>query len=259
MPKGHKNGNNMDALILCGGFAKRLEPITEFIPKMLLPVNGKPLLDYIISDVSSLGVDNIIISTNQKFLPQFEYFIELRKRAGLIKEIVLISEPTFSNEEKFGAVRGITYAIEQAGVNSDLLIIAGDNFYNFSLKNMLEHFKGNKKPTIALYNIKSIYDAKRFGVVKLEGARITEFEEKPNEPKSTLVSTGIYLYPKEVLSKFKKYIDDRNNPDAPGYFLQWLLKDTEVDGIVYHDDWFDIGTIDTYRELFNKFNKPSED
>ena len=85
----------------------------------------------------------------------------------------------------------------------------------------------------------------------MNGDVVTGFEEKPQSPKSSLISTGIYLFPKEMLKKFHEYISDGNNPDAPGYFLQWLIGKDEIHGVIYVGNWYDIGTVDTYKKVFD--------
>ncbi len=241
----------VEVLVLCGGFAKRLEPITEFIPKHLLYINGRPIIDYVFESVEKLSPKRIVLSTNQKFYRESEYWVRLKEAAGYNSKVEIVVEPTRSNEEKFGAVRGIAYAIEKAMIKDDLLIVAGDNLYDFDLTRLYSAFESARKPTIALYDVGSLEDAKRFGVVSLSGSRITGFEEKPPKPKSTLVSTGIYIYPKEMLGKFGEYINGKNNPDAPGYFLEWLTKSSDVLGVPYTGKWHDIGTLEMYRKLFN--------
>lgn len=241
----------MDALILCGGFATRLEPITLFVPKPLLPVEGRPILDHIMDGVASLGVDRIVLSTNKKFGDQFNYWATNKKASGFKTPIEIVVEPTMHHGEKFGAIKGINYTIESAKLKEDLLIIAGDNFYTFDLKRLVDSFKKNKKATIAVHDVKSLEDAKRFGVVNLKGSIVDSFEEKPQSPKSSLISTGIYLFPAGMLDKFHEYVSDGNNPDAPGYFLQWLIGKEEVYGVIYNENWYDIGTIDTYRKVFD--------
>jgi glucose-1-phosphate thymidylyltransferase len=131
------------------------------------------------------------------------------------------------------------------------MIVAGDNYYSFTLKKAIDHFNKYRVPTIAVHDVKSVEEAKKFGVVALNGDQVVNFEEKPQNPKSTLISTGIYLFPKESLKKFGEYIKSGNNPDAPGYFLQWLIKNETIHGVVYTDDWFDIGNVETYKKVFD--------
>ncbi len=242
----------IDALILCGGYAKRLEPITTYIPKPLLPIGDKLMIDYILDGLIPNNFDRIIVSTNKKFEKQFRYWIAHRKAVKNV-HIELVVEPTMHEGEKFGAVKGIDYTIKTLGLNSDLLIVAGDNFHNFDLSKLMTKSKSDRKIVTALHNIKSLDEAKRFGVVSLEGSIIKEFEEKPENPKSTLISTCIYAIPKEHLKKFDEYIANKNNPDSPGYFMQWLVKNkNDVHAVVYDDFWYDIGTHDSYKEVTEK-------
>ncbi len=248
-----KHGADLDALILCGGFATRLEPVTLFVPKPLLPIGGRPMLDHIIKSVVSLRVDRIVLSTNRKFADQFRYWMKNMEASGFNKKIELVVEPSMSHGEKFGAIKGINYTIESAKLSNDLLIVAGDNFFTFDLKKMVEQFKSTRQATIAIYDIKSVDGAKRFGVVEIANNTITGFEEKPEKPKSSLISTGIYLFPKEMLVKFNEYVNGGNNPDAPGYFLQWLIKRESVHSVVYSQEWYDIGTVGMYKEVFDRY------
>lgn len=243
----------MEAIILCGGFAKRLEPISEFIPKALLPVNGKPLIEHLLKQLEANGeVTRIIISTNQRFADQFAYWLELRKLAGLSKEVELVMEPTTSNETKFGAVRGIAYAIKKAGINEDLLVIAGDNFFTFDLNQILEDMKSKQGPSLLAYDVRSKESAKRFGVMELDGdGKIVSFEEKPESPKSTIVSTGIYYLPKAYVGKVEEYLNATGKGDDIGSFIRWLKDRSGAYAILPQSgEWFDIGTIDGYRAVF---------
>jgi glucose-1-phosphate thymidylyltransferase len=246
----------MKALILCGGFATRLNPITYFVPKALLPIGaeGKPIIEYILDDMMACGINDIVLSTNAKFMGNFNYWAKniLDKRNVKIDFVV---EETMNNRDKFGQIKGISYAIEQGRIDTDLIIVAGDNFYDFSIKDAIEVFKKYKRPVAGLYNLSSIEDAKKFGVVSLKNNMISAFEEKPKAPKSTLVSTGIYVFPKESLGEFDEYLKAGNNPDGVGNFVKWLSEKGEVVGHVYRGKWYDIGTLETYRKAFDEYSK----
>jgi len=248
----------MEALVLCGGFAKRLEPIGEFIPKALLTLNGIPLADYIVSDLErEKDITSITISTNLKFADQFKYWLKLKKMAGLSKEVKLVIEPATSNENKFGAVKGIAYDIKKAHITDDLIVIAGDNFYTFELSKLIRSMLRGRMPAIVVYDVRSKESAKRFGVVKVgKGGVIKEFEEKPEKPHSTLVSTGIYFFPKSMLKYFDEYLESSQNTDNIGDFVKWLAEKQQVHAIIpSRGEWFDIGTIDGYREIFHRMKK----
>ncbi|MDE1768287.1 MAG: nucleotidyltransferase family protein [Candidatus Micrarchaeota archaeon] len=246
-------GVYLEAVILCGGYATRLQPITLFVPKPLLPIEGRPILNHILESMDGLRPQRFVLSTNMKFYDQFKYWADGQKNPK--QSIELVVEPTTHHGQKFGAIKGIKYTIDNAKINDDVLIIAGDNFYAFDLSKLYEEFKTHKKVTIAVHDIKSVDDARRFGVVEVKGGVVTGFQEKPEKPKSSLISTGIYIFPKSVLRRFDEYIKEGNSPDAPGYFLQWLIGKEEVHAVVYSEKWYDIGTIDTYKEVFDSYIK----
>jgi glucose-1-phosphate thymidylyltransferase len=246
----------MKALILCGGFATRLAPITYFVPKPLLPVGiaGKPIVEYIVADLINAGVNKMVISTNEKFSQQFKYWAKSRVNAPGIS-IKFVVEKGKNDSEKMGQIRGIAYDIEKASIDSDLAIIAGDNIYDLAIKDVIAYFNGHRKPTVVLYDTQSLQEATKFGVVELSGDRIVSLTEKPAQPKSTLVSTGIYILPREMLGLFAEYLNnDGINHDSMGYFVEWLIHRTEVRGYVHKGEWYDIGTLDTYKKVFDEYN-----
>ncbi|MEM0148635.1 MAG: nucleotidyltransferase family protein [Candidatus Micrarchaeaceae archaeon] len=242
----------MEALILCGGYAKRLEPLTEFMPKPLLFIKNAPLVDSIIDKINDIGVNRKIISTNRRFENQFRYWMNNKVK----ENFELVVEPTIDHSEKFGAVKGLEYAIRNSNINDDLLFVAGDNYFDFDLNKMKSRFEKLKKPLIALYDIKNKEDAKMFGVVSLDqNGKIEKFFEKPENPEATLVSTGIYMFPASTLGTFSAFMkENAEKGDAIGNFIEWLIKHEEVYGYIYENGtWADIGTFTNYRKLFYQF------
>ena len=131
---------SLDAIVLAGGFAKRLSPLSEYLPKPLLPLGGVPLMNYIIDAlIETVKPQRIIISTNAKFAANFKYWIKNDDNIQrYIDKLSLVVEPTLrSNEEKFGAIRGLQYVLHEEWVEEDALIIAGDNFFHgFDLRKL---------------------------------------------------------------------------------------------------------------------------
>ena len=248
----------LEAIVLAGGYATRLKPLSEFIPKPLLHVGGVPILNYILQRVIEINPTRIIVSTNKKFEDNFRYWLKtLGDYNSLNEKIELVVEETNREEEKLGAVSGIYYAITDAWIENDLLVIAGDNLFDFNLRKLIKKMRETSSFSIALYNVKSLELAKRYGVAFLSDGRIIKFVEKPKRPESTLISTAIYTIPREKLYLVEEYV---TNPDIEkdrlGKFIEWLIynKEEPVYGVVYDGVWFDIGDIDLYIAA-NKFVK----
>ena len=236
----------MKVLIMAGGYATRLWPITKDNPKALLPVGGKVILDYIMEKTKELDYD-VYISTNRFFEQHFRPYAEEHG-------VQLIVEDTLHEEEKLGTIGAMKKAIEELGID-DYLIIAGDNLFSFSLSEFLKHYSG--KPLIAVYDVGDFELAKRYGVVVLEENKVIDFREKPAEPKSTLISTGVYAFPKGIMEMIDEYLKN-GNKDSPGYFIQWLLsRGVEIHAYKFDDYWYDIGSADSYLEALRTLLRES--
>jgi len=239
----------MDAIILAAGYATRLHPLTKDKPKPLLNVAGKPMIEHIIKKLEqSDEVNNIYIVTNKKFHKQF---IQWLHSFDANKPIEIINDGTTSNDDRLGALGDVRHVIKSKKLENDLLIVAGDNLFEVSLHDFINIFKKRKHNSIVLHDVKDIELAKQYGVVEVKDNIVENFEEKPISPKSTLVSTGIYLFPKKTLDLIKKYIAQGNNPDKTGDFIEWLHKREKVYAHITDKLWYDIGSI----EQLEKANK----
>lgn len=236
----------MKVVIMAGGYATRLWPITKDNPKALLPVGDKLIIDYILEKTKELDLE-LYLSTNRFFASQFKEWARDR-------DITLLVEETLHEEEKLGTIGALDEAVKKLGLD-DYLIIAGDNLFSFSLKDFLSKYDG--KTLIAVYDVGDFELAKRYGVVLLEGERVVDFEEKPVKPKSTWISTGVYIFPKEIMNLIPEYLNE-GNKDSPGYFVQWLLsKGIEIYAYRFDDYWYDIGSSDSYLEAMKTLLKES--
>jgi len=247
----------MKALILSAGYATRLYPLTLNTPKPLLKLHGRPILDYIIEKIEHVGdVNQISIISNNKFFDQFEEWLT-PKMAFYPDKFKLLNDGSNTVEDRLGAIGDIDLAIRQAGIDDDLLIVAGDNLFDFDLNDFIK-FGLNNKPfhSICLYlPANNHVDLTRFGIVQLnECAQITDFEEKPKTPKSNLIATCIYFIPKEKLYLTQKYLSEGHHKDTPGSYIRWLTQNDKVFGKICDGTWFDLGDFDAISEAIMHLN-----
>ena len=241
----------MKALILAAGYGTRLYPLTEKQAKPLLPVAGKPMVEHVINKVEEVaGVDEICVVVNQKFISQFEEWASSFKSD---KKISLFNDGSAGDANKLGAIGDMKFVIEKGEISDDLFVVGGDNLFDFSLSPFAKFF-AEKGTSVGLYRVEPVELARKYGVVELdENGRLLSFEEKPEHPPTDLIAICMYLFPKDKLSFISDYLGQGNNPDAPGYYIKWLVQKVTVYGFVFSGMWFDIGDFKSYNEADKAF------
>ncbi|MCH7661675.1 MAG: NDP-sugar synthase [Euryarchaeota archaeon] len=233
----------MDAIVLAGGYATRLWPITKHRPKMLLPIGEETVIDHLFAELEAdERVETVYVSTNERFAETFEEHIA----ASRFEKPRVSVEETEEENEKFGVVGALAQLVERENVQDDTLVIAGDNLISFDVSEFIDFFEGREAPVLAAYDVGSYDRASQYGIVDVDGERVMEFEEKPDEPASTLASIACYGFPAEALGRLDEYLADDNNPDEPGWFIQWLVGRGEVYAFTFDEAWYDIGTPESY-------------
>jgi glucose-1-phosphate thymidylyltransferase len=233
----------MNAVVLAGGYATRLWPITRDRPKMFLPIGDATVTDRIFDALEyDDRIDDVLVSTNERFAPAFEEHVAA---SPYDKPRVTVEETT-AEDEKFGVVGALAQLVEREDLSDDTLVIAGDNVISFDVNDFLDYFESTGEPVLAAYDVGSTDRARAYGVLDVEDDRVVAFEEKPAEPQSTLVSIACYGLTAETLPLLEEYLSDGNNPDEPGWFIQWLQARQAVYAYTFEDAWFDIGTAESY-------------
>lgn len=244
----------MKTILLAGGFAKRMWPLTKEQPKHLLEVAGKPMMGYVVDKLDNFEIKHkAYLSTNAKFQKNFEEFL-----AGLDQglDIQLVIEDTLSEGEKLGSIGALDMLIRTFEIDDELMIIGADNLFGFELQEFYDYFKQKGSDCIAVYDVGSKKKASLYGIVNVdENNQILDFLEKPDDPPTTLAATACYLFTKETVHLVTKYIDEGNNPDAMGFFITWLHKNKNVYAFPFDSEWFDIGSfesLDVANEFYSK-------
>jgi glucose-1-phosphate thymidylyltransferase len=233
------------ALILAAGYATRLRPLTDSVPKQLLPVGGRPMVDWILDGIRKTSADEVHLVTNARFAADFE-------RWAADKQVQVHDDGTTSNEDRLGAIGDIRFV----GLDDDLLVIAGDNLFDYSLADYEKYWHAHDGSCIAVYDVGDPELAKKYGIVEIdEHERVTGFVEKPADPPTTLCATATYFYPRAHARLVETYLADGNPPDQPGNFIAWLHKREPVYAYRFDGDWYDIGDRDQLLEADNRMRR----
>lgn len=230
----------MKIIILCAGYATRLYPLTKDRPKPLLRVADKPIIEYILDGAKELpDLDGVYIVTNDKFAGHFEKWQQTYTYPYMIE---VVNDMTTSNDDRLGAIGDIHYVVKERNIDDDILVIGGDNLYDLDLADFVHFAQDKQSAAIAVYDVKDKELAKKYGLVEVdENKRVIAFQEKPQEPKTTLASLALYYYSTHTLEALLRYITEGNNADQPGHFVAWLAKNEKVYAYSFDGTWFDIG------------------
>jgi glucose-1-phosphate thymidylyltransferase len=240
----------MNALILAAGYATRLYPLTLNKAKPLLEVGRKPIIEWLLDNLASAsGLQTVYIVTNDKFAGDFQNWANRYQGRHHQMKIKIINDGSKSDDDKLGAIGDISLVLTREKLtDDDLLVIAGDNLFRQPLTEFVNAAK-RSQATVAVHDVGNLEAMKKYGTVTVDkNGVITNFEEKPKKPKSTLAAVALYYYSRDVLPLFTTYLAAGNNPDQPGLFLQWLYTRKLVNTFEIKGRWLDIGSKETLAE-----------
>ena len=216
----------MKAIILAGGYATRLRPLTTDLSKCLLPIGGRPMVDWILDRVEEVEeIDGVHVVTNSRFARDFEHWA-MSKRGVTVHD-----DGTTSNDDRLGAI------------GDDVIVIAGDNLFDYSLQDYIDFWRSKGVASaVAVRDVGDLRLASQYGIVELDGDdRVIGFEEKPANPTTTLCATATYIYHREHVPLVRRFIDEGNPPDQSGSFMEWLRAREPVFAYWFTGPWLDIG------------------
>jgi glucose-1-phosphate thymidylyltransferase len=235
----------MKALILAAGYATRLRPLTDSIPKQLLPVGGRPMVDWILDRIEETSADEVHLVTNARFAGDFTAWAK-------DKDVRIWNDGTSSNDDRLGAIGDIDFV----GLDDDLLVVAGDNLFDYSLADYESYWRGRDGSCIAVLDIGDVELAKKYGIVDVDDDdRVIGFVEKPEHPPTTLCATATYLYDREHVRMVATYLAEGNPPDQPGHFVAWLHTRAPVYAYRFPGHWYDVGDLAQLLEADNRMRR----
>lgn len=246
----------MKVLILAAGYATRLYPLTLTQPKPLLPVAGKPMIEYVLDNIAPIGVERVYVVTNNKFADHFQKWADGYRATKAKLDFTIVNDKSTDDSNKLGAIGDMHLVITQEKIDSDLIVVAGDNLFSEPIKGFGDFCRQKNAPVLGVYDVGSLEQVKKYNSITVDrDGKITFFEEKPAKPNSTLTGIALYYYPKHVLPLVKQYVAEGNNPDQPGRLVQWLYPRTPVYTWTVPGMWYDIGSKETLEEANRIFGK----
>jgi len=247
----------MNVVILAAGYATRLYPLTLTRPKPLLPVAGKPMIDYVLDNLAPMGgIDRVYVVTNARFAGQFQEWADGCHTGHPKLAFTIVNDGSTDDSNKLGAIGDLHLVMTREKLGDDMVVVAGDNLFSQSLEAFGAFSRKRNAPVLAVYDVGSLEEIRKYNAITMDAeGRITFFEEKPKNPTSTITGIALYYYPRAALPLINQYMAEGNNPDQPGRLVQWLYPRTpfytwKVPGI-----WFDIGARDTLEEANAIFAK----
>jgi len=230
----------MKGVILAGGFGTRLHPVTKVTNKHLLPVFNKPVIYYGIEKLVAAGIDKIMIVTNPQFIEDFVNLLGsgqdfISKNTGKQIQIVygIQNEPS-------GIAQGLWIAKDYVG-NDNCVLYLGDNIFEDDIGEYVRQFENG-----ATIFLKEVSDPKRFGVAVIDdNNKVIEIEEKPQNPKSNLAVTGLYIYDNTVFDKMIGQPKSERGEYEITYINNLYIKEGKLKAVKLEKEWFDIGTFES--------------
>lgn len=238
----------MKGVILAGGLATRLRPLTWVTNKHLLPIYNKPMIYFPLEAMKKAGIEEALITSSPDHAGDFASLLKSGEDFGLKLYYAVQKNPK-------GGISDAILLAKEFAKNEKILVLLGDNIFNFDLKSARETFE-KKDYGAMVFGIEMPTESGQYGVIEIDGnGKVISIEEKPEHPKSRIAQTGIYMYDKTVFERIEKL-----SPSARGELEVTDLNNFYVKDGTMHCDiidwWIDAGT--SYDELLRANNLVAE-
>ena len=247
----------MKLIILGAGYATRLYPLTLNQPKPLLEVGGRPMIEHVLERLLPVeGIDHVYAVTNAKFAGHFGRWAEGYRAGRPSLAFTVVNDRSTDDSNKLGAIGDLHLVLTSQGIEDDVIVVAGDNLFTGDLAPFGEFARRRRAPVLAVYDVGDLEEIRKYNSIEVDAeGRITFFEEKPQQPKSTLTGIALYYYPAASLPLIRQYVEEGNNPDQPGRLVQWMYQRTPFYTWTVPGLWYDIGSKETLEEVNRVFGE----
>lgn len=229
------------AVILAGGKGLHMRPFTFEMPKGLLPVGGKPILQHLVEILAAAKVQNIIFSVGHLGEKIKEHFGDGKKFGVTI---------TYVHETKEVGTGGALLLAKKYIKSDTFLVLHGDILLHINLSDLIAFHK--EQETVGTIALTSVVDPSQFGEVVMQGSRITRFVEKPKkgEQTSQLINTGVYVFERDIFATL---------PNQEQFQLEDILvklaTEKRLSGFLFGGRWVDVGTPSSYEKAIREWGK----
>ena len=236
----------MKGVVLAGGLGKRLWPLTKITNKHLLPIYCKPMIYYPIETLVDAGIKDILIVTGGNHAGEFLRLLGNGNIFGL-------KHLNYTYQEGEGGIAEALGLAKHFVDNEKVCVILGDNIIEHSIKDAVMDFEN--QPSGAKIMLKKVPDPERFGVAEFEDRKIKKIVEKPKNPKSDYVVTGVYMYDREVFNIIKTLKPSRRGELEITDVNNSYIRRGNLTYSVLKGAWTDSGTFDSLLKANNLIAK----
>jgi NDP-sugar pyrophosphorylase family protein len=229
---------NIKAVILAGGKGTRLFPITYEIPKPLLPVKKKPIINYLVDLFLGQGIGEVAVLINQNFQEEFFWW----KKRYYPEEKILI----YKEEQPLGTFGGLYYLKDWLS-RKPFFLTNGDELKKIDLSKMTEFHQ--KKSVLATIALVEVPNPKDYGVVVCKNGLAEQFLEKPKKPPTNYISAGLYLFSPQI---FKYHPGPKFSMVETDLFPK-LVQKKQLAGFEFEGEWMDCGTFERYEKAIKNW------
>ena len=237
----------MNCLLLAGGFATRMYPLTKNMPKALLELKNKTILSYIVEDLCSTSyIQNIYLVVNHRF---FQIFYDWLQSTEFRERVILVDNGATCAEESRGAALNILKAIETYNFTNELLIMGADNLLFFPISVFLSFYDRVQKSCVMWHGEKDLNRLRLTGVAQIINGTVVQMREKPHDPIWQCAIPPIYIYTQEALELIRHAEAEGCKMASTGSLLEWLTPKIEIAAMKMPGPRYDVGNLKTYYSL----------
>ncbi len=251
----------MKVIILAAGYGTRLGELGQNLPKALLPVGNKPIIEHLLVKLSEIPNNkHYLVITNAKFFTAFSNWeADFKSRQNGHFSLQIFSDASTCNENRLGAIGDLNFLLNQIDLQEDVLISAGDNLFQFDVRDYFHFYQQKQTDCICTLAIDDPAKLRRTGVVQVNAEdQVIGFEEKPVQPKSTFACPPLYFLQAETLKLIPEYLAAGNNPDAPGHLIQWLFPRRPIFAYRITGTRYDVGDLKTYQNVNQIYSQAAQ-